>query len=70
MDIVWVLSALAVAIAALSLVLSLYWRVKNTIRNDLRHIHGRIDAVEEDISDLRERSSAVERDVVWLKKQN
>ncbi len=78
MGIEWILSALAVTIAALALVLSLYSRVKNVMRNDLKHIHQRIDAVQEDVNhridevqedvtDLRERSSAVERDVSWLK---
>lgn len=68
MGIEWVLSALAVTIAALAFVMSLYWRAKHMMRNDLKHIHQRIDEVQEDVADLRERSSAVERDVAWLKK--
>ncbi|GAI11760.1 unnamed protein product [marine sediment metagenome] len=56
----WALSALAVTIAALALLGSLYQQVRKKSQNDYQHIL-------EDISEIKERLTAVESDVSWLK---
>lgn len=56
----WALSALAVAIAALALLGSLYQQARKKSQNEYQHIL-------EDISEIKERVTAVERDVSWLK---
>ncbi|GAH27924.1 unnamed protein product, partial [marine sediment metagenome] len=56
----WALSALAVAIAALTLLGSLYKQARKKSQNEYQHILT-------EISKIRERLTAVERDVSWLK---
>lgn len=56
----WALSALAVAIAALTLLGSLYMQARKKSQNEYQHILT-------EISKIRERLTAVESDVSWLK---
>lgn len=65
----WLISALAVGIAALALFLNLHWRVRNIQRNDIKHVHGRVDSVEDDITGIKERLAGMERDIAWMKKR-
>ena len=63
----WIISALATGIAILALLLNLYWRVRNIQQNEIKHLHERIDVVEVDITEIKERLAGLERDVAWLK---
>jgi len=67
MDAETIISAIAVIIAVLSFLLTMYWRFYSIKRNEFRHIHQRIEALEANITEIRERLSGIERDVEWLK---
>jgi len=67
MDVETIISAIAAIIAILSFLLTMYWRFYSIKNNEFRHVHRRIDAIEADITDIRERLSGIERDVEWLK---
>ena len=67
MDVETIISAIAVIIAVLSFLLTMYWRFYSIKKNEFRHVHQRIDAIEADITEIRERLSGIERDVEWLK---
>ena len=64
-----IISSIAVAIAALALFLNLHWRVRKIQLNDIKHVHAKIDAVGDDISEIKERLAGTERDITWLKKR-
>ena len=63
----WVISAFAAIIAAIALFLNLHWRVRHIQRNDIKHVHGRVDSVEDDITEIKERLAGMERDILWMK---
>mgnify|MGYP000362525390 CR=1 FL=1 len=65
----WIISALATGIAILALLLNLYWRVRNIQQNEIKHLHERIDVVEVDITEIKERLAGLERDVAWLREK-
>ena len=67
MTLEWIIPAVAVIIALISLIINIYFPYKRVLHNDLKHIHKRINEVEESIADVRERVSGLERDVTWLK---
>lgn len=66
MNLEWT-SAFAAIIALIALIFNIYFRYKHILHNDLKHIHIRINEVEDTITDVRERLSGLERDVTWLK---
>jgi len=65
----WIISALAIGIAILALLLDLYWRVRNIRRNDIKHAYEKIDSIEEDVTEVKERLAGLERDVAWLRER-
>jgi len=67
MDAETIISAIAVIIAVLSFLLTMYWRFYSIKRNEFRHVYQRINTIESDITEIRERLSGIERDVEWLK---
>jgi len=67
MDVETIISAIAAIIAILSFLLTMYWRFYSIKKNEFRHVYQRIDAIEADITEIRERLSGIERDVEWLK---
>jgi predicted nucleic acid-binding Zn-ribbon protein len=66
----WLFSTLAIAIAIVSLILSIQWRQRDVVGNEIKHIHQRINAINADITKLRERLASIERDVKWLKERS
>ena len=62
-----IISVAAVVIAILACFINSYWRFHTLKNNDIRHVHQRIDGTEEDLSEVRERVAAMERDITWLK---
>jgi len=66
-DVETIISAIAVIIAVLSFLLTMYWRFYSIKRNEFRHVYQRINTIESDITEIRERLSGIERDVEWLK---
>lgn len=57
----------AVVIAILACIINSYWRFHTLKNNDIRHVHQRIDGTEDNLSEIRERLTAVERDIAWMK---